>query len=128
MGFLRLGVWLMKEPIVVVNANEEESIQLFEALESESYKIITMNSLFNLEEKIQETACGMVILDLDGLPVDDRFFMSLRKKFPALPIIGLSERTYHPELKEALSSHICVCLVKPTDIEELIYCIRSFCE
>jgi len=117
----------MERPIIVVDADEDQSQELCDVLERDNYRTIALHSLGNLEEKIQETACRVVILDLDTLPVDNRFITHLRKGNPKLPIIGLSSRPFHPDLKEAMSSHICACLRKPPDLDELIYCIKSFC-
>jgi DNA-binding NtrC family response regulator len=116
----------MDRPIMVVDADKTESRDLCNALERDNYHAIAIHSLGNLEEKIRETACKVVILDLDTLPVDNRFITDLRRQNPGLPIIGLSSRPFHPELKEAMSSHICACLGKPPDLDELIYCVRSF--
>lgn len=116
----------MSRPIIVVGADKTESRDLCSALERDNYFTVAIHSLATLEEKIRETACEVVILDLDTLPVDNRFITDLRRQNPGLPIIGLSSRPFHPELKEAMSSHICACLGKPPDLDELIYCIRSF--
>ena len=119
-------IW-MNRPIIVVDGDKAESEELCAVLERESYQTIALHSLVNLENRIQETICRVVILDLDNLPVDNRFITRLRKENPKLPIIALSNRPFHPDLKEAMSSHICACLRKPPDLEELIYCIKSFC-
>ena len=118
----------MGRPILVVDANKEQCKALCAILEDEQYRAIPFNSLVNLEEEIQENACQVVILDLDTLSVDDRFITKLRRKNPGLPIMGLSSRPFHPELKEAMSTHICACLGKPPDLDELIYCVKAFCE
>lgn len=117
----------MERPIIVVDADKAESQGLCAVLERDNYRTIALHSLGNLEERIQATASRVVILDLDTLPVDNRFITRLRKENPNLPIIGLSSRPFHPDLEEAMSSHICACLRKPPDLGELIYCIKSFC-
>ena len=117
----------MGRPILVVDANKEQCKELCAVLEGEHYRAIPFNSLVNLEEEIQVSACQVVILDLDTLSVDDRFITKLRRNNPGLPIMALSSRPFHPELKEAMSTHICACLGKPPDLEELIYCVRAFC-
>ncbi|UCG11591.1 MAG: PhnD/SsuA/transferrin family substrate-binding protein [Deltaproteobacteria bacterium] len=87
-----------------------------------------LHSLEDLQEKVQESVCRVVILDLDNLPVDNRFFRELKRKNPRLHIVGLSSRPFHPELEEAMSSHISSCLTKPLDMEELLYWLRSVCQ
>jgi DNA-binding response OmpR family regulator len=67
----------------------------------------------------------MLLLDLDHLSVDNRYIRELSRQQPKLSIIAVSSRTFHPELEEALSSHISACLVKPVDIDELLFWLRS---
>lgn len=116
----------MQSPVIVVGMDKLESEELCTALEAENYRTIAEDSMVNLERTIQETACRVLILDLDSLSVDNRFITQLRRGNLRLPIIGLSSSPYHPELKEAMSSHICACLHKPPNLDELIYCIKSY--
>ncbi len=118
----------MDRPIAVVDANKEECQELCAVLEGEDYRTIGLDSLVSLETYMQEGACRVVILDLDTLPVNNRFISDLRKQNPRLPIILLSSRQFHPELQAAMSTDICACLSKPPDPDELIYCLKSFCE
>jgi len=81
-----------------------------------------------LEKNVRAGACQAVILDLDSLPVDNRLLRNLRRKDPSVRIIVLSSRRFHPELEEAMSTHIYACLSKPVDSEELIYWLKSGCK
>ena len=118
----------MEDPIVVVNANEADCLELCTGLEKEHFRTTAVHSLMALEGEFQKTVCGVVIMDLDNLPVDNRFFRELKRKNPGVHIVGLSNRPFHPELEEAMSRHISSCLTKPVDIEELVYWIRSICQ
>lgn len=119
----------MDKPIVVVNADQEQCRELCAMLEREHYRTTAMHSLVHLESNIQGSGCRVVILDLDNPHVDNRFIMKLRRQNPGVRIIGLSSRPFHPELEEAMSTHMmCACLSKPVDSEELIYCLKSFGE
>ena len=115
----------MQRAIIVVDENTSESEELCRVLQQENYQAISLNSLANLEERIQETACSVVILDLDTLPVNNRFIRNLKVKRDKMHIIGLSSRPFHPELEEAVSTHIYACLGKPVDTDELLYWLRS---
>jgi DNA-binding NtrC family response regulator len=118
----------MQEPIVVVDADEKQRQEMCTVLEREDYRTVALHSLATLDQEIQEGTRQIVILDLDTIPVDNRFFRGLRRQNPGVCIIGLSSRPFHPELKEAMSSHIYACLGKPVDEEELVYWIKSLCE
>ena len=118
----------MDRPIVVVDADKNQCEKLCALLRQENYRAVELHSLLNLKKIVQETSCRVVILDLDSLPVDHRFIKEFRRQNPGLPVMGLSSRSFHPELEQAMSKDICACLSKPPDPEELLYCIRSFCE
>jgi DNA-binding NtrC family response regulator len=118
----------MEEPIVVVNANQAQCQELCAVLEREHFRTTTLHSLMALEGEFQEGGCRVVILDLESLPVDNRLFRDLKRKNPRAHIIVLSNRSFHPELEEAMSRHISSCLTKPVDIEELLYWLRSVCQ
>ena len=116
----------MHRPIAVVDAHEKNCLDLCSALERESYPTCSFNALTNLEATIEKDGCWLAILDLDSLPVDNFFFQKIKRKNPALIIIALSSRSYHPELEEAMRTHIYACLSKPVKEEELIFLIRSW--
>ncbi len=115
----------MQEPIVVVDADRETCKSLCAVLERQEYQTIPLYSLTNLEMNIRLDDRQIIIVDLDGVPVDNRFFRGLRSKNPGICIIALSSRSYHPELEEAMSSDIYACLGKPVDEEELVFWVKS---
>ena len=118
----------MREPVVVVDSDKNQCLELCGLLEAEHYKTTAFHSLANLEGAICKYGCQIILVDLDTLPVDNRLFRDIKKKNPAVRIIGISSRPFHPELQEAMSKHIYVNLSKPVDADELIYWLRSICE
>lgn len=118
----------MHEPIMVATADKQQYLDLCAMLEEQNYKTTPVYLVTSLERNIQTSGCHVVILDLDSLPVDNRLFRNLKAKYPEIHIIGLSSRPFHPELKEAIGTHIYAILSKPIDDDELLYCLRSTCE
>jgi DNA-binding NtrC family response regulator len=118
----------MQDPILVVSANEQHCLELCAALEGEDYPITRLDSLEHLTGGIEGCDCRLAILDLDSLPIDNRLIRKLKRKNPSLRIIGFSRRTFHPELQEAMSSHIYACLGIPVDEEELVFWVKSSLE
>ncbi len=118
----------MQDPILVVSANEQHCLELCAALEGENYPIRLLDSLEHLAGGIKGCDCRLAILDLDSLPVDNRLIRKLKRKNPSLRIIGFSSRSFHPELQEAMSSHIYACLGTPVDEEELVFWVKSSLE
>ena len=117
----------MNRSIAVVHASPEEGRALCRVLENHHYSAIPLRSLDELVKAVRENACHAVILDLDSLPVDNRFLRKMCKEDPELCVIGVSSRTFHPELEESMRAHISACLSKPVDEDELLYWLKSIC-
>lgn len=117
----------MHQTIAVVDASPEEGRALCTVLESHHYSAMPLDSLDELARAVQENTCHAVILDLDSLPVDNRFVRKICKEKPELCVIGVSSRTFHPELEESMRTHISACLSKPVDEDELLYWLKSIC-
>lgn len=118
----------MQSLIVMASGDKRESRDLCTLLKSHGYRIIRSHSLANLGTQLGENDCRLLVLDLDHFSVDNRLIRELRRQHPGLSIIALSSRTFHPELEEALTSHISACLVKPVDVDELLFWLRSMGE
>lgn len=113
--------------IIIADANSEERLELWQVLERNHYHAVLTSSLHELLTHIREGSCRAVILDLDSLPVDNRFIRGLCRESPDLRVIGISRRTFHPELEEAMRTYISACLSKPVDPDELVYWLKSIC-
>ncbi|MCK9377282.1 MAG: hypothetical protein M0P73_14170 [Syntrophobacterales bacterium] len=97
-------------------------------LQQLDYPATPLYSLLDLETYLQGHPDGIVILDMDSLAADNRFFRELKRRAPGIHLLALSSRSYHPGLEEAMGSHIYACLAKPLDPEELRYWLRSISE
>jgi DNA-binding NtrC family response regulator len=118
----------MQEPIVVLDADEEQRQELCAVLERAHFRTTALHSLTDLKKNIRQGDRQALVLDLDNTPVDNLFFRGLRRENPGLCIIVLSSRSFHPELEEAMSKHIYACLGKPVDEEELVFWVKSLCD
>lgn len=113
--------------VMVVTSDTQYRRDLCALLRRRAYNAVPVESLEHLAEHMEGRESDIVILDLDGLPVENRFLRQLRRDSPGLQIIALSSRPFHPELEEAMSSHIYACLGRPPDPDELAYCLGSMC-
>ena len=111
--------------IAVVDADPAEQQELCSILERNHYRATRFETTPGLVSHIRESSCDALILDLDGTSVDNRFIRSLSRENPQLCIIGISSRTFHPELEEAMRAHISACLSKPVDEDELLFWLKS---
>jgi hypothetical protein len=58
------------------------------------------------------------------VPAEKQFFRILRNSRSRLHILGISSLAYHPGLEEVIAS-LYACLVKPLDIDELGYWLKT---
>ncbi|MDR3553373.1 MAG: response regulator [Syntrophobacteraceae bacterium] len=118
----------MRESIIVVDGCLDEGRRLCAILKGRHYDAAPIDSLDALTTAARQRSCRCVILDLDTLSVDNRFIRNLLRDNPDLCVIGTSSRTFHPELEEAMRTHIFACLSKPVDEDELIYWLKIICD
>jgi DNA-binding NtrC family response regulator len=118
----------MHRPILVVDPDEGKCDEFSEMLRRHHLQSTALHSLEDFEKRVLAGEFRVVILDLDALPVDNRFFRNIRKQDPTLQFVGVSSYPFHPELQEAMSQHICSCLSKPVDEEELVFWVKSLLE
>jgi DNA-binding NtrC family response regulator len=119
---------LEKPKVVVIDADRQDGRQLCDLLQNLNYSVSLIHSLKDLEQELHKDPEVAVILDLDTVPVNNQFFRGLRKIHPQLHMLGVSKLSYHPGLEEVIGSHLLACLVKPLDVEELCFWLKSISE
>jgi DNA-binding NtrC family response regulator len=115
---------VMNELVALIDGKSRDWILIEKILEERNYQVHLVQSLEALEAFIDKTDCRVVLLDLDMVTVRNRFFRSLKKKRPDLNIIAASSLPYHPELKEAMTHHICACFRKPVEPDDLVFWLK----
>lgn len=118
----------MDEPVVVVDANEEECLKLCAKLEEGRYRATPIYFLPDLEKYLQANTCLVVILDLNTEFIDNRVVRELTTKNPGVYFLGLTKHRFNPELEESICYHVYACLTKPVDPDELFFWLKSICE
>jgi len=118
----------MKEEIILAGRSEKENRRLRSLLEKHRYKVTTTHLLSELKQLLSRIDCRVIMVDLDETSAEKNFFGDLKQENPSLYIMGLSSRTFHPELKEAISNHIFACLRKPVDSNELLFLLKTIYE
>lgn len=117
-----------KPKVVVIDADIQHGRQLCDLLQDLNYSVSLIHSLKDLEQELHKIPEVAVILDLDTVPVNNQFLRGLRKIHPQLHMLGVSKLSYHPGLEEVIGSHLFACLVKPLDVEELSFWLKSISE
>ena len=119
---------LPKPAVAIVDADAQQCGKSCAMLEQLDYPATPLYSRLDLEAYLKRQPDGIVILDMDTVAADNRFFRELKRQAPGLYILALSSRPYHPGLEEAMGSHIYACLAKPLDPEEFRYWMKSIAE
>ncbi|MHB8069190.1 MAG: response regulator [Desulfobaccales bacterium] len=110
--------------VMVIDADQASCREVCTLLGQGNYRATPLYSLPDLEKHLAVQPSGVVILDLDTVPVDNHFFRDLKKRHRGICILVASSLPYHPGLAESMASYIYVCLAKPLDMEELGYWLR----
>jgi len=113
---------------VVIDGDGQHGRQFCDLLQSLDYSGFLIHCLKDLEQELRKDPEVAVILDLDTVPVNNQVLRGLRKIHPQLRILGVSKLSYHPGLEEVIGSHLFACLVKPLDVEELSFWLKSISE
>jgi len=111
----------MKKKIVVLNADQPECRKTCTLLEAQNYPALPMHSLAKLDEVIRKGDIQTVFIDIDTVPVDNRFIRELAIRNPGTYILCASKDKFNPELKDAICYHIYACMNKPLNPDELFY-------
>ena len=118
----------MKNEVIVLDADQTQSQNICNMLETHNYKAAPVNSLTDFNGYMEDSTCRAVILNLDNITVTNKILKKLKAKRPLTNIIAVSERQFHPELEESLREYISVCLTEPVDPDELIYWLKTVFE
>ena len=118
----------MNKLVVVLDTDKKQRDTLCTLLADNKYKTAPVSSISEMEQQLEQSDCRAVIVDLDNISANNKNFKVLKQKKPAMSIITLSERQFHPELEEAIRDHISVCLRKPVDSDELVFWLKSIFE
>jgi DNA-binding NtrC family response regulator len=92
--------------VILVESGKEQRPEVATILEANGFQVLPCRSILDLEKLCQEDDLGAVIVDLDDPLMNNRVLREVKKKRPALQIIGISSWSFHPELKEAMANHI----------------------
>jgi hypothetical protein len=118
----------MKELIVIADANEAHCGKLCCMIEELNCRAVAVCSFEDLKNYLGKNDCLVVVLNINTLSVNNRDIRDLTIQNPGVYFLGLTEKRFNPELKEAICYHIFACLTLPVDPEEFSYwinCIRK---
>ena len=119
---------MVRKSVILVGPDENHSNALCFILKGADYDPFSVSSLSEATANLKRKPHSALIIDLDHGSPDNRLLKELRQEHPSLCLIGLSSRSFHPELQEALSRYIDACFVKSAGYEELLYWLKAVFE
>ncbi|MFZ0448119.1 MAG: hypothetical protein WAL98_02665 [Desulfatiglandaceae bacterium] len=120
----------MKCDVFVVGAEPRTLEQLKSACLPMPYNLRAISTLEGAKTAIEKDGkpTNAILVDFDGLQVNNSLLRIFRRSLPDTYIIGISTKHFHPELAESLREYIYACLPKPVDPDELCFFLRSIFE
>ena len=110
--------------IIILSKNQEEVDQIRDILTEENYDSEVLQTIKDLDSKLDQRASTAAFIDIDSVAIDNRLIRKLTLKHPSVYFFCMSRDKFHPELKDAICYHIYACLNKPLDPDELVYWLR----
>jgi len=111
--------------VFILSTDQREIKQLCSILSEGRFGSRVFSRLDDLEADLNRSDSLAAILDVDSVPLSNRIIRILKDSFPKLNIFCTSQHRLHPELQDALSRHICACLRKPVDPDEVQFWLKS---
>lgn len=115
----------MQKEFYIITNDSSFGKSLMGKLPKALYRAHTLDSLTAMTDEIPTAATFIAVVDIDTFEPDIQRIRALKKKFSNLVLLAFSERKFHPEHKEVLSSHFFACLTKPVDVDEMLYLIKD---
>ena len=116
---------MVEKSVILVDSDEDRSSALCSTLKGAGYETFSVPSLSEAMANLKTKHHSALIIDLDHSSPDNRLLKEFRQEHPTLCLIGLSTRSFHPELEEALSRYIDACFVKSAGYEEVLYWLKA---
>jgi DNA-binding NtrC family response regulator len=119
------GSFIVSPPVVLFQFSKGDAQELTQAFVTMGVNGLQCHSLSELDIICHKNRRAVILLDLDNATMSNRVLKDLRKKHPFIQMIGISNRSFHPELKESMQLYLYACVSKPVDVEEVMYLIQS---
>jgi DNA-binding NtrC family response regulator len=113
-----------KFPVVIVSSDPGVWDQLKERLRTLHIAAKRVSDIDGLKVTLKRERCLAVMIDLDSVHLDNQTVRELALEPKCGRLFCMSEKTYHPDLTEAIRHHFFACLLKPVNPDELEYWLR----
>ncbi|WP_031387839.1 hypothetical protein [Desulfonatronum thiodismutans] len=115
----------MDQTAFVLHDDAEEVRQVERLLTQFRLTTRRCNKVGELERHLASCRECLVLLNLETEGVDNALLGRMGRVCPDIHIIGISRRSYHPELEQALRTNLRAVVTRPLDEDELNLCLRG---
>ena len=116
----------METRIVVADSYQEHAVELSLLLTKQNFRTTPVYSFKDLKKYLKNYECLSAILNINNLSMDNRDIRDLTIKNPDVYFLGLTDKMFNPELREAICYHIFACLTLPFHPDHFFYWFHSF--
>jgi DNA-binding response OmpR family regulator len=124
-AFAERSLGVGRKSVILVEPDEDQARTLCSILEGADYEPFSVSCMSEATANLKRKPHNALIIDLDHSSPDNRLLRKLRQEHTTLCLIGLSSRSFHPELEEALSRYIDACFAKSAGYDELLYWLKA---
>ncbi|MBC8394059.1 MAG: hypothetical protein H8E17_16015 [Deltaproteobacteria bacterium] len=118
----------MAKGIVLLDADYQKNNQLGDFLKKQQYRLVVKKTMAELNYYLKNYKGPVILINSDTVAVTNRSLKELKNSYPEQNILIMSQRPFHPELKEAIGSYVYACLSIPVEPDELDYLLKSITE
>ncbi|WP_045221429.1 hypothetical protein [Desulfonatronum thioautotrophicum] len=118
----------MSHTAVMLHNDAEDVTRVERLLAALRLPLLRCEQVDELELCLETCRQCLVLLNLEAKGVDNALLRRVSKACDQVHIIGISKRPYHPELEQALRSHLLTVVAHPINDEELGLCLRGVLE
>ncbi len=118
----------MGHTAVMLHNDAEDVSRVERLLAALHLPLLRCEQVDELEQLLATCRECLVLLNLETNGVDNALLRRVSKACDRVHIIGITRRPYHPELEQALRSHLLTLVACPINDEELGLCLRGVME
>ncbi|MEW5909990.1 MAG: hypothetical protein AB1659_09355 [Thermodesulfobacteriota bacterium] len=114
-----------KRKLLFLSTDDAANRSIQPLLLKKGLNVLFFRDLSDLMKELMDSKDSLVFIDIDTVAIGNRDLKVLKTSFPESNLFCISKVPFHPEIKEAISKYIFACMVKPLDLEELMFWVGS---
>ena len=118
----------MQKEVITLDADPEQNRNICSLLDKLDFTPVPVASVAQFHRHASRHGCRAVIINLASISINNRILKDMKRAYPGIHIVTLSNRPFHPELEDAFRVSIYASLALPADPHDLGYLLGSVFE